>query len=315
MTDQGGLIQAVGMNGVQRFQMRFDDFDALHASIRDWDLDLVQLQCGVFQAHLTQVVAGEMLVSRARFCSKVEQLGSAPVGYRTFAFLLNPESRIQWRNHEVGGNDIMLFPVGGELHSISESDFHVITFSVPKDTLESHCEAVGCSPKILEREVFRSDPVSMARLRQHFGLFLNLDEVPCVGAVTSDLVELLVRVCYRSRLSESDRVRSNRVMAVDKVRECIAMSKNHLNLQEMTAVSGVSARTLEYAFREQYQMGPKAYFKRFRLHQVRRELCAMRGERRNISEVASEWGFNHMGQFAADYRKLFLELPSQTVRM
>jgi len=30
--------------------------------------------------------------------------------------------------------------------------------------------------------------------------------------------------------------------------------------------------------------------------------------------VANAWGFWHMGQFARDYRRLFGELPSDTLR-
>ena len=33
---------------------------------------------------------------------------------------------------------------------------------------------------------------------------------------------------------------------------------------------------------------------------------------RMTSKVANEWGFWHMGKFAADYKKLFGFLPSQT---
>ena len=32
-----------------------------------------------------------------------------------------------------------------------------------------------------------------------------------------------------------------------------------------------------------------------------------------VADVANEWGFWHMGGFAADYRKLFGELPSTTL--
>jgi AraC-like DNA-binding protein len=31
-----------------------------------------------------------------------------------------------------------------------------------------------------------------------------------------------------------------------------------------------------------------------------------------ITDVANEWGFWHMGQFAADYQSQFGELPSET---
>ena len=31
-----------------------------------------------------------------------------------------------------------------------------------------------------------------------------------------------------------------------------------------------------------------------------------------VTDVANEWGFWHLGQFAADYRRHFGELPSET---
>ena len=36
--------------------------------------------------------------------------------------------------------------------------------------------------------------------------------------------------------------------------------------------------------------------------------------RTRIADVANEWGFWHMGQLAADYRRHFGENPSETLR-
>ena len=33
-----------------------------------------------------------------------------------------------------------------------------------------------------------------------------------------------------------------------------------------------------------------------------------------IRDIANRYGFWHMGQFAADYKKLFGELPSKTLK-
>jgi AraC-like DNA-binding protein len=44
---------------------------------------------------------------------------------------------------------------------------------------------------------------------------------------------------------------------------------------------------------------------------VRQELLEDRFAR-NISVIAMAWGFNHLGRFASEYRKLFGETPTMT---
>lgn len=79
----------------------------------------------------------------------------------------------------------------------------------------------------------------------------------------------------------------------------------------MCAAADVSWRTLNYAFRELIGVTPKQYLQATRLDGVRRELHR-RGTRAMITDIANHWGFWHMGQFAADYRRQFGELPSET---
>ena len=47
---------------------------------------------------------------------------------------------------------------------------------------------------------------------------------------------------------------------------------------------------------------------------VHDELRRRQRGQRSVSEIALDWGFSHFGQFAQDYRHLFGELPSETLR-
>jgi AraC-like DNA-binding protein len=88
-----------------------------------------------------------------------------------------------------------------------------------------------------------------------------------------------------------------------------------ITLDDMVAVSGVSARSLFNGFRAFRNIGPMAYLKRVRLERVRAELMAPgRAGRRRVTEVATAWGFSHLGNFAKDYKKQFGESPSATLR-
>lgn len=82
-------------------------------------------------------------------------------------------------------------------------------------------------------------------------------------------------------------------------------------IADLCAHAGVSERTLQYAFKRKFQMTPKQYLQARRLNGVRSAILSRPGV--SITDLASEWGFWHMGQFAADYRKLFGELPKVTL--
>ena len=79
-------------------------------------------------------------------------------------------------------------------------------------------------------------------------------------------------------------------------------------------MTGVSKRTLHYAFLEVTGCGPGEFVKRIRLNAARRELLALGPGRGHIERVARAHGFDRPGNFAADFRRLFGELPSRFLR-
>jgi AraC-like DNA-binding protein len=84
-----------------------------------------------------------------------------------------------------------------------------------------------------------------------------------------------------------------------------------VRMPDLCAALRVSRRELEYAFRSTYDQSPRDYLHTLRLHAVRRTLM-VREEHRSILEIAFAHGIFHPGRFAADYRLLFGERPSET---
>jgi AraC family ethanolamine operon transcriptional activator len=83
---------------------------------------------------------------------------------------------------------------------------------------------------------------------------------------------------------------------------------------DLCAQLHISERTLRYAFRDVCGMGPKTYLQNYRLHRVRAGLKNSSPKETTIMAIAQQWGFWHMGQFGQDYKKLFGELLSETLR-
>ena len=82
-------------------------------------------------------------------------------------------------------------------------------------------------------------------------------------------------------------------------------------ISDLCFAAGVSERSLHHGFLQEFGITPMAYTKARRLGAVRKALRKF-GSRTKVVDVANRWGFWHMGQFAADYRKMFGELPSKT---
>ena len=87
-----------------------------------------------------------------------------------------------------------------------------------------------------------------------------------------------------------------------------------LTVARIAQETGVSIRSLYAGFQRYRQRTPMEYWRDLRLQQVHQELQHTQAPTANVTQIALRWGFGHLGQFAADYKKRFGELPSHTLR-
>ena len=73
---------------------------------------------------------------------------------------------------------------------------------------------------------------------------------------------------------------------------------------------------LEAAFRRRYDQSPLAYVRGVQLDRVHESLrmAHLKQHTAQITDIAMENGFNHMGRFAGYYKKRFGCTPTQTLR-
>ncbi|HEU4778572.1 MAG TPA: AraC family transcriptional regulator [Steroidobacteraceae bacterium] len=106
-----------------------------------------------------------------------------------------------------------------------------------------------------------------------------------------------------------------RRVAVERVRRFIHEHlAESMTLAELCSHAHLQARSLEYGFRDLVGLSPFKYIKMLRLGEVRRRLQLSCAAELSVSEVALDCGFCHLSQFAADYKRVFLESPSVTRR-
>lgn len=100
------------------------------------------------------------------------------------------------------------------------------------------------------------------------------------------------------------------VRALDWLRGHLSES---LGLEQLASVAGVRPRTLEAHFKTFLGTTPLGWIRRMRLAHARRELGRARADA-TVTAIALASGFNQLGRFAAEYRAIFGEAPSATLR-
>jgi AraC-like DNA-binding protein len=87
-----------------------------------------------------------------------------------------------------------------------------------------------------------------------------------------------------------------------------------IGLADVSSAAGVSARSLQLAFRRFRDTTPMAHLRTLRLELARNELGRAGEDGGSVASVALAHGFGSLSRFAADYKARFLEQPSETLR-
>ncbi len=94
--------------------------------------------------------------------------------------------------------------------------------------------------------------------------------------------------------------------------------RSHFNervtISDLTRVCQCSRKALFSSFRSSREYSPMAFLVEQRLQAARRKLHESNQQRQNVSEIAYECGFTHLGRFAHHYRRRFGTLPSETLK-
>jgi AraC family ethanolamine operon transcriptional activator len=304
----------------------YTDIDELNESIRTWDLDFRQLERGPFRGSICQYVGETVQFVRGRFGRHLEQIGSTPRDLRTFAIPADHSQRFFWRGRNVTGSQILAFPRGGELYAVAPSGFDVFTFTMSEEVLAQTCARIGrpgLTELIKKKEVFDCGSKAMRSLQQlcvriHHRIENGLsaaEESALQRDLNSDLLHVLLATLTSSAPAPAPSSPRLRSAALRRSLDYIGdHPTDAVTVQDLTSISGASWRTLDYAFRERFGVTPKEYMKTVRLHGAHRELRRADPSTVKVTRVATEWGFSHMGNFASDYRNLFGELPSDTLK-
>jgi AraC family ethanolamine operon transcriptional activator len=289
-----------------------------------WEIDFRLLGSGKGTGRVEAIATGRTLIQRNRLGWHLHQRGASPSGSRTFGIAESTAVPIGWLGRRLVGPWMISFPSSAGFESVSHPSFDAWSVSFDDSLLTETASALGVPEAALLTPggTFEIGTPALNPIRtalRHISAVTGSDPTPAqrrrlLQAIETDLLTAILSTLAGARPTRTPRVR----LRDRALRRCVEFVEEsglpHVTVRELCEVSGVSERTLEYAFREHFRVTPSAYLQIRRLNRVRSELRDTEAAPGVIAEIAGRWGFWHMGDFARYYSRLFGKLPSETLR-
>ncbi len=224
-------------------------------------------------------------------------------------------------------DSLFTFGPGAEFSVQTPKEFDVVGIAVREDAYQ---QVVASLTEAGSKRLLPDDPAVMrcqsglAELRVFLdSLFEVLGENPAM--LSHPTVQKTVYSGLMGHLCDSIQTASDmppplvtyqarKAMVEDARTYVLTHLYDTVTIAELCSALNVSRRTIQYCFQEVLNTNPVQYLRAIRLNSVRRELREGNPAAMQVQDVAARWGFWHLSHFARDYREMFGELPSDTLR-
>ena len=313
--------------------IRWAEVDQMQVSVQRLGLaqQVLQLEGGKLGGDALVCRVGPLTLLRLRMERSLHSWGPKPSGQIMVTLDLEPLPRqASLRSHGQALPFSCLFGLDPrrEVHLTLPSSTVLGVIIVNRTDLERWAADLGW-PDLDGEQAFRSnwiptDPQCCDELRRYLRqLFTVVQHSPgrlrehgIERLVVEDLMPLLIAMLVQGA-HQTQRL-AQPPARIEVVQMAQRWMREHplepITLADLCRSLHVSRRCLIQGFREHLGMGPMAFLKLQRLHGVRRLLINADAGLQRIGPLAAEWGFLNAGHFARDYRRLFGELPRQSLQ-
>jgi AraC family ethanolamine operon transcriptional activator len=302
----------------------FSSFEAFFASNLHSDLRGMVLGRRRENWVMTQLAVDKLSVQWGRAGSSVVVEGPAKPGGVSIFLPTENTSGVSGNGHPLDESSLMINQTGDEFCIANDSSRPWFSVYVPYETLAG-ASGDATTPVPLMHGFVQVPLARIRRFRSVIGQFgeavhraaTGFESVAAQRAAEQKLVPEI-----RSLLAVPPEVEPMHGRHAIPRRQIVRTSMDfvdqhegeYLSVEQLAAAAGVSERTLREAFQQYFGVAPLRYLNRRTLHQVRTALKAADPTVATVTKIATRFGVWELGRFARDYRNLFGELPSETLR-
>lgn len=302
-----------------------NDPDEMAASQPTWSLHYEQLSCGGFEGQLTLMQLPGLRMVLESSSRALRQRGDLGKGHYGFAMALDQQHSALFNGQRLEPGSMMIGR-SDEFDLSCPADFSLMAIVVERDLLASLWERMyqkSLSTWLDHQVVVQARPgVAQALGAMQLNLFSQVSTSPHMlddamaarqmrDTILIEWIEAIPAKVDISGIKSS----TARKRVVDRACDVLlSQPEQPPSMLQVCSQIGASPRKLEYCFRDVLGISPVKYLRAVRLNGVRRDLKRPAESSTCVQDIAARWGFWHLGDFSADYKRQFGELPSKTLR-
>ncbi len=295
------------------------DLEAHLEAVVPTEVRFSQLSSGRFTSSVETIAIEGLVLYRERWNQRVHISGSIPDGCVLVGITRSPG--LIWRGESVDTSSLILNDASTEMDFTTGGTADQLVMLISADRLLHHVGEELRTAIQNTREPLPRDAASIVSLTRTLRDTINtyvadseqLDDNDICAAVEYELLDAVAQIYAEEPKGPVTRSKSPRNNALARAMDCARQLQQPLRVPDLAKQTGMSLRSLEYAFKESLGITPVKYLRWTRLNHVRRALAGAEPRSTTVMRAAVHWGFSDMSHMAVEYRHLFGESPSVTL--
>ena len=311
---------------------RFHDIDLFLEHIQvQMQIDSTQLDAGPIRITSQIIMLGDIAVVRYATSKAIFERYNLPAGRTLFALTPPPgEKPCVWCGIPAPPDSIGIIHPGRGYSCYNPPGFNVVEVMIPDNWLvqnEIVPERTWKKTREPEQAIFPLCRPRGLRFRDKLNSLFDsrtmLDTLrhnrELSGLFREWVFEELISVLAGAWHASVNRRKMRSKSRFDILQAAIEVIENQLreplSTKALAAKVGASPRVLQYAFQDTLEITPMSYILNRKLHAARSDLKRSGADvRSQVTRIAMLYGMYHLGRFSTNYKQLFGELPSSTLK-
>ena len=295
------------------------NLEAMQEYANQWNLEWYLLKSGVFKSSIIGFHTQRIQFGFVTYSLPVEIHGNYPKDSILIILVKSAIDSAVYGNMKLNSDEILIVNAADKVDFLSSDAFSIITLCVDKKLFFENFPSDYSKElaEILEQKKFK--------LQNGGGNYCLFDKIVSIIESLQDekrtnsidfklfeertLKEIFSFIDFEFSFKEYKKFNITHVRAYLKNN-----LENEVDIEKIAQRFQISKRQLFSAFKEFYSLTPKKYIHIMRLHKIHNRLQSSHEEQINVSDIAFRYGFRHMSYFTREYKELFNELPSQTLK-